>query len=363
MKKIFIITSLSGFILFTLIPMVNAYSPIGGSCRQGDIVNPDVNYPDCITPKSTVVPSTPPPTSIPSSNQSSLDATKPIPTKNPQTGLYESACNPGYHLTSTLNTGETICLKDGATTPGSYEVKINTDTAKGSPTNSLPLPTTVAPRKTTGYNMYVKLPCQSGANCPSTGTPAGYIARLYQFGLMIAGLAAFGSIIYGSLLYVLSAGNIGSQQDARDQITQAILGLALLFGAYLILYTINPNLVSLANPAVEPLNLSGIETPGNEIGTGTQNQNLDPLCKIGAKEGITITEGGSISISGPGGTQNLLEGGRFVCETCKANARKNGNGRCECDTGYVQGQVGSCERPEGVTAPGLLPETDDLQFK
>mgnify|MGYP001568738107 CR=1 FL=1 len=225
------------------------------------------------------------------------------------------------------------------------------------------LPTKVAPRKTAGYNMYVKLPCQSGANCPSTGTPAGYIARLYQFGLMIAGLAAFGSIIYGSLLYVLSAGNIGSQQDARDQITQAILGLALLFGAYLILYTINPNLVSLANPAVEPLNLSGIETPGNEIGTGTQNQNLDPLCKIGAKEGITITEGGSISISGPGGTQNLLEGGRFVCETCKANARKNGNGRCECDTGYVQVQVGSCERPEGVTAPGLLPETDDLQFK
>ena len=209
--------------------------------------------------------------------------------------------------------------------------------------------------------MYVKLPCQSGANCPSTGTPAGYIARLYQFGLMIAGLAAFGSIIYGLLLYVLSAGNIGSQQDARDQITQAILGLALLFGAYLILYTINPNLVSLANPAVEPLNLSGIETPGNEIGTGTQNQNLDPLCKIGAKEGITITEGGSISISGPGGTQNLLEGGRFVCETCKANARKNGNGRCECDTGYVQVQVGSVDERPGLR-PGL-PETDDLQFK
>lgn len=88
------------------------------------------------------------------------------------------------------------------------------------------------------------IPCV-GTKCAKTSTAAGWIARIYQFGLGIAGLAAFASIVYGAFKYVLSAGNIVDQKDARDQITQAILGLVLLFGSYLILKTINPELVQL----------------------------------------------------------------------------------------------------------------------
>lgn len=136
---------------------------------------------------------------------------------------------------------------------------------------------TLPPSKVTGkveaYKSQVPIPCQplAGGTCPSAETPAGYIARLYQFGLMIVGLLAFGGIIFGSLKYILSAGNVTSQQDAKDQITQAILGLILLLGAFLILYTINPDLVNLRNPKLEFIKIEKIIGEG-QIDTGGEQR-------------------------------------------------------------------------------------------
>lgn len=102
-------------------------------------------------------------------------------------------------------------------------------------------------------------PCSNlpGATCPSeteTGqSPAAYIARFYQFALMIAGTLAFGMIIFGAIQYTVSSGNVSKQSDARDRIFQALWGVALLLGAYLILYTIDPKLVSLSDPGIEKI--------------------------------------------------------------------------------------------------------------
>ena len=412
MKKISVIL-LAGFILLNLISTVNAYFPTGGSCRPGDVQNPSVNYPDCITPKSTsnnnsegtkmifcpdgslkpegqcpaykppsqTSPSAPPattPATTPTPQPSSSDVMKPIPTKNLQTGLYESGCNPGYHLTSTLNTGETICLKDGAPTPGAYEVKISTDTVKGMGTTSFcsintyalkggacnvgdvkvncPPPIGIVCSKGMGavggtvheYTMSQPIPCDPRfGSCPSAQTPAGYIARLYQFGLMIAGLAAFGSIVYGALQYVLSAGNSSLQGDAKDQITQAILGLVLLLGAYLILYTINPNLVNLQNPMLEFIDIEAIRKDAQPENTGEQRLVTgggggDPLCQtsINANIGVNATNIPGVSsgekTSGP------------ICLNCKENAHRVGavlgvGGTCECDGNYAfDSKTSSC---------------------
>lgn len=153
-----------------------------------------------------------------------------------------------------------------------------------------------------GYETSVEIPCQPifGGKCPTTATPAGYIARLYQFGLMIAGLAAFGAIVFGALKYILSAGNIANQQDARDQITQAIIGLALLLGAYIILYTINPELVNLRNPRAEIIDVEkirlaqeqGLYVPGEqeELPTDTGAPPLIEGCKL-AMQGKIVIQG------------------------------------------------------------------------
>src|SRR3989338_740874 len=105
--------------------------------------------------------------------------------------------------------------------------------------------------------LQVKFPCPNfpGAVCPATPeeaaqSPAAYIASLYQFALMLSGMLAFGMIIYGAIQYTVSAGNTTQQSDARDRITQALWGVALLLGAYLILYTIDPKFVSLKDPSI-----------------------------------------------------------------------------------------------------------------
>jgi len=104
-------------------------------------------------------------------------------------------------------------------------------------------------------------PCSSiaGGTCPTAeqtaSSPAAYIARFYQFALMISGALAFAMIIFGAIQYIVSAGNSTAQSDARDRIFQAFWGIALLLGAYLILYTIDPKMVSLTDPKLEILKM------------------------------------------------------------------------------------------------------------
>jgi hypothetical protein len=88
-----------------------------------------------------------------------------------------------------------------------------------------------------------------------TGTPAGLVARFYQVALGLVGGAALGVILYGAILWTLSEA-VTKKQEALDWIKGAVWGLVLLLGAYLILWTINPDLVNLRNPALEPIPLA-----------------------------------------------------------------------------------------------------------
>lgn len=90
-----------------------------------------------------------------------------------------------------------------------------------------------------GYRLCVPLPGQ-----PDTVANFGeYVKLLYQFALAVAGIVVFARIVYGGIMYTLSAGNIVGQGEAKSIITQAIYGLILLFMATLILWIVNPNLL------------------------------------------------------------------------------------------------------------------------
>lgn len=73
----------------------------------------------------------------------------------------------------------------------------------------------------------------------------GYAASLWIFGISIGGVLALGSIVYAAIEWTVSAGNSSKIADAKDRITQAIIGLVLLFGAYTVLNFINPDLTQL----------------------------------------------------------------------------------------------------------------------
>ncbi len=91
---------------------------------------------------------------------------------------------------------------------------------------------------------YPQIP--GGASPPNEvrGLP-NFIKYMFNFGIAIAGLVAFISFVYGGVMYVASAGNPGKLTDALGQIRASLLGLGLLLGSWLLLTTINPQLVIL----------------------------------------------------------------------------------------------------------------------
>jgi len=96
-------------------------------------------------------------------------------------------------------------------------------------------------------------------------TPVGlvqYINYLYLFGLSLVGIAALGSLVIGGFKYMLSD-TITTKEEAKKNISGAIYGLILALAAYLILNTINPDLVnwSIDLPAVE----TPAATPATEV--------------------------------------------------------------------------------------------------
>jgi hypothetical protein len=97
-------------------------------------------------------------------------------------------------------------------------------------------------------NVNVNLP---GSYSPTS--PVGIVGNFYQFALMIGGLLAFGAIVWGGIRYATAAGNPGGQSDARDQVTQALLGLLLLVGAFLVLRTISPGLTTVSLRGLEDI--------------------------------------------------------------------------------------------------------------
>ncbi len=89
---------------------------------------------------------------------------------------------------------------------------------------------------------------QGGAGASAV---VNWVQNFYQFSLIAGVFLAVGVITWAGLKYALAAGNPSGQSDARDQILQALLGLLLLFGAYLVLYTVNPNLINLSLPTLK----------------------------------------------------------------------------------------------------------------
>lgn len=69
-----------------------------------------------------------------------------------------------------------------------------------------------------------------------------YVRYLFNFFIWISGFIALGVLIYGGFRYLTSAGNVEVLKDARDRIFAAFSGLIILFGSYLILTAINPQL-------------------------------------------------------------------------------------------------------------------------
>ncbi len=86
-----------------------------------------------------------------------------------------------------------------------------------------------------------------------TGNITEYIDSFYKTAVAIAGIAAVAMIVVGAIYFVVSGGSQDKQREGKDIITSAVWGVVLLLGAYIILNTVNPELVTLSPPRGELL--------------------------------------------------------------------------------------------------------------
>jgi len=101
-----------------------------------------------------------------------------------------------------------------------------------------------------------------GGITPHYGTTLpDLIKYIYLFAIGISGAVALLSILIGAIKYISAAGNPSKMGDAKDQIFSAIIGVVLLLSSYLILSTINPDLVTFS------MSLTPIPPPIDDFST------------------------------------------------------------------------------------------------
>lgn len=79
-----------------------------------------------------------------------------------------------------------------------------------------------------------------------------YIAVLFRYAIGLAGTAAVIMIVYGGFLYLLGSA-VDDIGKGKQVIQDALLGLLLVLGSYMILATVNPNTLSLKVPDIRPI--------------------------------------------------------------------------------------------------------------
>lgn len=96
------------------------------------------------------------------------------------------------------------------------------------------------------YTLQISIP-SAGGSTTTVENFGDYIGVMYQFLLGFAMTVAIVFVMVGGIRYVIGA-STGEIGKAKDMIMKAVSGFVLLMFAYVILYTVNPNLLKLQPP-------------------------------------------------------------------------------------------------------------------
>lgn len=111
-------------------------------------------------------------------------------------------------------------------------------------------------------------PCTSAGNGGDLGK---CVSQIYVWSIGVSGLLAVVMCIFGGYLVMSARGNGQQAANGKTYIVSSLIGMVLLLGAYLILNTINPDLVNFnVNLPALPANTQQQQGSQN---TNTQQQN------------------------------------------------------------------------------------------
>ena len=88
-----------------------------------------------------------------------------------------------------------------------------------------------------------------------------YIAGLYKYLIGIVGIVAGIMLTIGGVQYLTSGGSTERVGAAKDRIKNALIGLVIAFGSYVILFTINPELVRFSALKIKTVTSAALTFP------------------------------------------------------------------------------------------------------
>lgn len=97
-------------------------------------------------------------------------------------------------------------------------------------------------------NLNLDYPVIGPFNLNTTQNIGEVIGFLYGFLVVIAGVLAFGMLVWAGITWLASAGDPSKISDARDRIQKAFLGLLLVLASFLLLQILNPDLTLITTP-------------------------------------------------------------------------------------------------------------------
>ena len=144
-----------------------------------------------------------------------------------------------------------------------------------------------------------------GGKCPDEGCPpreslSDFVSYVFTFSLTIIGFVAFFNLVYAGILYMTAGIDPSKKSQAMDKIKNSVLGIMLLFGSYLILNAINPELVALGEAPQKGGGISSLNSiilyQGTNCNIGdviAATPALDKLPCNTNKDCIPVSEGGN----------------------------------------------------------------------
>lgn len=112
---------------------------------------------------------------------------------------------------------------------------------------------------------YVPLAPLPGIETPESTRLQSYLPAIFNLSIGVAAALAFIMITFGGIVYATSD-SITLKSDGKNYIENALWGLLLVLGAYAILYTINPKILSF-NLSIDSISIS-TSTPTVTSGPG-----------------------------------------------------------------------------------------------
>ncbi len=178
-----------------------------------------------------------------------------------------------------------------------------------------------------------------------------YLSNLYQYGVGIAGMLAAVMMMIGGFQYLTAGGDAEKVSKGKRRITDALIGLFLTMGAYLLLNTINPDTVRLQLPKIPLIK--------RQMFIGCVNTELcapcgDKYTVYGKPDGTPPDQGDCVktAVSGKPGPAGLKALAQCTGKSCvrKASAA-NDPAVKDCDDSVTR-----CRRPRTSTMGGAPPE-------